>query len=210
MKRTRLTISIGTDVLTAVDQLIDGVHIRNRSHAIESLLAEGLNIISLKTAVIMAGGKNAIKRIPAIKKSLELLKQNGIFDLKIAVGYLGDQIKDKINPDSKASLKIEYIEGGQGTGGALLTLKNKIKSDFLVVNLENPASCDLKNLIQFHRKQKPVITAATKDLNDYYGIYVLDPQIFNYLPKGFSMLENEVFAKLMKEGKLLFYPILEY
>ncbi len=59
MKRVRITISISQDVAKEVDNRIDGTHIRNRSHAIESLLSESLQLSSIKTAVILAGGKDA-------------------------------------------------------------------------------------------------------------------------------------------------------
>lgn len=207
MKRTRLTISIGNNVIEAVDKIIDGVHIRNRSHAIETLLAEGLNILAIRTAVILAGGKDAEKRLPAIESALDLLKKNAIFDIKIAVGFLGDKIKDHIGNGSQYGVNVEYIEGGQGTGGALLPLKQQIRSIFLTFNLIEPIVCDLKNLIKFHYQHKPVATIATTSLKDLNGVYVLDPQIFNYIPKGFSMLEDEIFDKLTREGKLMSYPL---
>src|SRR3989338_7819287 len=156
MQRVRLTISVNAKVINAIDSIIDGVRIRNRSHAIETLLAEGLNILTLKTAVILAGGKEAGKRIPAIESALDLLKKNGINNVKIAVGYLGDQIKEHFSDGSTYGLNIEYIEGGQGTGGALIPLKNQLKSLFVVLNLIEPINCDLRSLIKFHNEQKPI------------------------------------------------------
>lgn len=208
MKRTRITISVSEKVIKAVDQIIDGVQIRNRSHAIETLLSEGLNILTIKTAVILAGGKDVAKKIPAVESALKTLKENGIFNIKIAVGYLGDKIKEAIGQGENLAIKIEYIESGQGTGGALLPLKNQIKNTFLVFNLEEPVNCNLKNLIKFHNEQKPTATIATKSFSNPWGIYVFDPKIFDFIPKGFSMLEGEIFDNLTKEGKLLSYPIL--
>lgn len=207
-KRTRLTISLGNNILNLVDKTIDGVNVRNRSHAIETLLASALDIISIKTAIILAGGKEVTKKIPAIESALELLKKNGIFDVKIAVGFLGDKIKEHLGSGEKYGVKIEYIEGGQGTGGALSLLKNQIKSKFLVFNLREPVTCDLQNLIKFHNEHRPFATIATRSLKENWGIYVLDPKVFTFIPKGFSMLEDEVFEKLIQEGGLLSYPIL--
>lgn len=208
MKRTRLTISISCAVLKSVDQTIDGISIRNRSHAIETLLSEALNLVSLRNAIILAGGKDAINRIAAIESGLELLKKNAIFDVQIAVGFLGDKIKERLGGGQDFGMDIKYIEGGQGTGGALLPLKNEIKSSFVVLNLQEPVSCDLKNLIRFHLQHKVIATVASKSLKDQWGIYIFDPRIFSYLPKGFSMLEDDIFDKLIKEGELLAYPIL--
>lgn len=207
-KRTRLTISLGNNILAMVDKTIDGVNVRNRSHAIETLLASALDIVSIKTAIILAGGKEITKKIPAIESALDLLKKSGIFDVKIAVGFLGDKIKENLGNGERFGVNIQYIEGGQGTGGALLLLKNQIKSKFLVFNLREPIKCDLQNLIKFHNEHKPYATIATKSLKENWGIYVLDPKVFTFIPKGFSMLEDEVFDKLIQEEGLLSYPIL--
>lgn len=37
------------------------------------------------------------------------------------------------------------------------------------------------------------------------GIYILDPEVLDYIPKGKSMLEKDVFPKLAEEGKLFGY-----
>lgn len=209
MKRSRITISLSNNILSSVDKIIDGVNIRNRSHAIETLLTDALNLVSIKTAVILAGGKDATNKISAIESGLDILKKYAIFDVHLAVGYLGDKIKEKLGDGSSYGVNIQYIEGGQGTGGALLPLKSIVKSTLIVLNLEEPVKCDLKNLLQFHNQHKPIATVATKSLKNQWGIYLLDAKIFSYIPKGFSMLEDEVFDKLIKEGQLLSYPSLQ-
>lgn len=42
------------------------------------------------------------------------------------------------------------------------------------------------------------------------GLYILNPEVVDYVPKGFAMLENDVFPKLAKEGKLFGYPFSGY
>ena len=38
------------------------------------------------------------------------------------------------------------------------------------------------------------------------GLFICDPQILNYIPKkGYSMLEKDVFPKLVEEGRLYGY-----
>ena len=70
MNRERITISIKKDLLSKVDKKVDGVKLRNRSHAVESLLSEALGINAIKDAIVMAGGEEATKNIAAIKKAL--------------------------------------------------------------------------------------------------------------------------------------------
>lgn len=42
------------------------------------------------------------------------------------------------------------------------------------------------------------------------GLYILNPGVIDYVPEGFAMLENDVFPKLAKEGKLFGYPFSGY
>ena len=42
MDRERLTITLRKSLLGKVDELIDGTNIRNRSHAIETLISQSL------------------------------------------------------------------------------------------------------------------------------------------------------------------------
>ena len=96
MNRERVTISIKKELLGAIDKKIDGVRMRNRSHAIESILSDYLGINSIKDVIIMAGGEDAYKNIEAIKKIIIKLKQFGIEQIIIALGFLGDKIKNEI------------------------------------------------------------------------------------------------------------------
>lgn len=38
------------------------------------------------------------------------------------------------------------------------------------------------------------------------GLYIIEPEILDMIPAGFSMLEQDVFPKLAKQGKLFGYP----
>jgi len=38
------------------------------------------------------------------------------------------------------------------------------------------------------------------------GLYIFEPEVLDYIPDGFSMLEKDVFPKLAREGKLYGYP----
>jgi len=208
MDRERITISIKGEILRKIDQRIDGVKMRNRSHAIELLVSESLGLSQLNTAIIMAGGKGAVRLIPLVENAIINLKKFGFTDISVAVGFLGDKIKQSVSNGEKFGVTINYIEGGEGTAGALLPLKNQIKKSFVVVNLQDELAVNLKNLSDFHREHLGVATIATNDIKTRKGYYILEPEIFDYIPKGFSMLEEDIFPKLVNDGKLIFYPIL--
>lgn len=42
------------------------------------------------------------------------------------------------------------------------------------------------------------------------GLYILEPEVIDYVPEGFAMVEKDVFPKLAKEGKLFGYPFSGY
>jgi len=69
-------------------------------------------------------------------------------------------------------------------------------------------SINVKNFSDFHRDHLGTATVASKDINLLKGYYVLEPEIFSYIPKGFSMLEEDVFPRLIEENKLIFYPMI--
>ena len=206
--RVRVTISLSKELAVKIDEIIDGVKIRNRSHAIETLVTDSLELVPVKQAVILAGGSMAIAKIPAIKKMIGTLLQYGIFDITIAVGYLGEDIKREIGVGDDHGLRIHYVESDLGTGGALLSLKSKIKRTFLVINIDQPVEINLKMLFKFHRDHQPTVTIATRSLRELSGVYVMEPKIFSAITPGFCMLEETIFDDLTRQGKLLSYPIL--
>ncbi|MDO8444337.1 MAG: hypothetical protein Q7S80_02435 [bacterium] len=208
MERERVTISIKKSVLDKVDRVIDGTSIRNRSHAIESLILKGLGAADTKVAVVLMGGDDALKSIPNVEKALSNLKEIGLDTINIATGFLGDKIKDKLGDGAKYGLKFIYNDKGEGSGGALAVLKKELKSTFIVINHHKFSDFKMNSLLDFHKKHKFTATIATDDIDSLLGIYIFEPEIINYLPKGFSMLEDDVLPKLIKDGKAAVCPII--
>lgn len=208
MERERITISIKKDLLKEIDATIDSVKIRNRSHAIETFVTSALNSGDTKYAALILGGKDALKLIPSAKKNLSKLAKHGFDTVFIAVGFLADKIKEKLGDGSDIGLQLKYLEEGEGSGGAIKQFKKMFNKTFVVVNLDEELTVDLDRLIGFHKRQGAVATIATKDLSELTGIYVIEPQIFKYIPNGFSMLESNIFPKLIEEEKAAIYPTL--
>lgn len=208
--RERITISIQNDLLKRIDRKIDGTQIRNRSHAIEHFINESLGLADIENVVILGGGKGALKLVPIIDQSIKDLVEFGVSELYLAVGYLGDKIKEFIGDGTKYGIKINYIAGGEGTAGALAPLKNQFKKTFLVVNLDDQLNLDIKKLTQFHRQHLSAATIATNNILDPKGFYLFEPEIFNYIPAGFSMLETDIFPKLAENNQLINYPIISH
>lgn len=206
MERERITISIKKSLLDEIDQTIDGVNIRNRSHAFETLSTKALNFSDQKNAVVLLGGDDALRQIPTVKENLKNLKKFGFSKVYIAVGYLAEKIKEKLGDGKDIDLKLEYLTEGEGSGGAVLQLKKHFQKTFLVFNSDKTFNLDINRLINFHKSKSCVATVMTADLEEMDGLYVFEPEIFEYVPKGFSMLETDVLPKLAKEEKLIIRP----
>lgn len=210
MERERITISIKKNLLNSIDSIIDGVSVRNRSHAIETLASKALNTGGTKNAVILIGGEEALNKIPSVEKNLKQLAKSGYEKVYIAVGFLGDKIKQQLGSGENFGLELVYIEDGEGSGGAIESLKKVFSSTFLVFyNADFLSKLSLDKLIDFHNRHNTEATIVTNNLPDLEGLYILEPAIFDRIPKGFSMLETDIFPKLFEEGKAIIYPALD-
>jgi NDP-sugar pyrophosphorylase family protein len=206
--RIRITISLSKEVADRIDETIDGIRIRNRSHAVETLVTESLQISPVKQAVILAGGEHPTKRIPAIRRMIQTLSESGILDITVALGNMGDKIRAELGSGNGHGSRVSYHQTELGTGGAIAELKDSLKQTFLVVNINEPVTVDIKHILAFHREHAPVVTLVSKSLTELTGVYIMDPKVFAAIPSGFCMLEDTVFPELTKQGKLLPYPVL--
>ena len=126
-------------------------------------------------AVIAAGGKGTrlssiannipkpmvlIQEKPILEHQINNLKENGIVDIILIIGYLGDVIKDYFKDGSKFGVNITYIEEREplGTAGAFYYLKEQIDNDFIFLYGDLIFSIDFSKLIQFHLLKQGNIT----------------------------------------------------
>lgn len=251
MRRSRITITLQQKLVSEIDKLIDGEKIRNRSHAIESLLNQHFKP-KINRAVILAGGAGTklrpytyevpkalipIKGKPLLEYLIENIKQSGISEIIIATGYLGEKIKEYFKNGQKFGVKLTYFQEKKPlqTGGAILKLKNYLKNEpFLVVYGDILTRLSASDLITFHEEYRPTATIALttsqnpesfgqlklhgiKLVNFYQknkeagfksnlihcGMYVFQPEIFNFFPKNQkSFLLEDVIETLIKKNKV--------
>lgn len=151
--------------------------------------------------VIMAGGKGSritsiardipkpmikIENQPILEHEINCLKKQGLTDIIITVGYLGQQIIDYFGDGSKISpvtgkpfgVNIEYYleERPLGNAGALFKIRNKLESDFLLLNADVIFDIDFKRFIEFHKEKGGLVTLFTHPNDHPYdsGILVID------------------------------------
>lgn len=172
--KSRLTITLSQDLLVKVDALIDGHTIRNRSHAIESLVKQGLSS-QVRTAVILAGGQSSGKKqIPGLKQindrpllsiTFEHLKHYGINQIVMCAGVNEKKLKAEFGNGAKYGVNIVYSSEKKplGTAG---TIKNAEKylnaGPFLVINDSTLTNLNLEDLFDFHSNEETTATICVK------------------------------------------------
>lgn len=162
-------------------------------------------------AVIMAGGKGTriasvnsdvpkpmidVCGKPILEHQIDCLRNQGINDIILIIGYKGDKIKDYFEGGDKWGVSIQYIveETPLGTAGALFYLKDVIKDDFLLINGDLIFDVDFFRFMEHHKKTGALATIFTHPNSHPYdsGIVITDD-------KGF------VVKWLNKEDERLFY-----
>lgn len=171
--KSRLTITLSQDLLKKVDALIDGHTIRNRSHAIESLVKQSLSS-KVSVAVILAGGKHVNGAIPALRKinnrpllalTIEHLKNYGITQIIMCAGINESAIKSEFGNGTKLGVNIEYSQEKKqlGTAGALKNAENFLDEEaFLVMNDTTLTNLNLDDLFDFYRQEETTATICVK------------------------------------------------
>ncbi|WP_026659832.1 D-glycero-beta-D-manno-heptose 1,7-bisphosphate 7-phosphatase [Butyrivibrio sp. AC2005] len=134
---------------------------------------------------------------PVLEYEIEALKRQGLTDILLIVGYLGDAIKDYFGDGTKVSpvtgepfgVNIEYFVEDKplGTAGALFALKDKLTEDFLLLNGDIIFDIDFDRLIKAHKNGNGLATIITHPNNHPYdsGIIIADEngKVLNWLHK---------------------------
>lgn len=192
--KSRLTITLPQDVLRQVDSLIDGSVVRNRSHAIETLVRESLSKTVTK-AVILAGGRkptllHKIKGRLLLSIVIDQLKQAGIRRVLIAAGLHENEIRNSFDDGSDHGIELFYIKEPKllGTAGVLYKVRNQLQTEpFLVMNGDVLTNLDLSEFIAFHRHEETVATIAVKPRmseRKYGQVFLQGNKITQFLEKG--------------------------
>ncbi len=216
--KERLTITLERNIIEEVDKSIDGINIRNRSHAIERLLEAALNQNAPRKAVIFAGGElirygNSTMPKPMVKVNgkpiiehvIDMLLNNGANDIIILAGEKGDEIISYLGDGSRFNVKITYIleEHRKGTEGALLMAKSLVGNEpFFVVNGDNFYDFSTKEMYKQHIATKALVTIALTTIESTrgFGVTKLEgSKILDFVEKPYSEK-----SKLISTGFYIF------
>lgn len=219
MDRDRLTITLRKDVLAQLDSIIDGVQIRNRSHAIEYILSQSLGP-KVTQAVILAGGQGVEMRPltyevpkalipvggkPVVEYALESLRDSGVRDIIIAIGHLGEKIKEALGNGSKYGVRLTYSEEGKdlGSAGALKHARGLLHTEpFVVMNGDILADINLNEVVGFHKDKDYMATmvlTVTPDVHGYGMVQMRGERVVKFLKK-----DSEESSQLVNAGVYVF------
>lgn len=171
--KQRLTITLSESVLQQVDALIDRVHVRNRSHAIEHLVTKSLSP-KIDTAVFLCGGSSHQQEAPltevggtvSIMRMIEQLKDKGITRVFISLGDKGQKLQKVLGTGEKLGVHIRYHSESKplGTGGAIKIWQSQLDSfvPFLVLHGDVLCTINLMDMSEFHQKEDALLTVAVK------------------------------------------------
>lgn len=206
-------------------------------------------------AIIMAGGRGErlkpyttiipkplmpIGDVSILEVVIRRLKQAGITNITIAVGYLGNLIEAYVGDGSKFGVEVHYVyeEKPLSTIGPLAFIDG-LNDTFLVMNGDILSDIDFLDMLNFHKSKNAVATIATyrrlqkidfgvleydekcrisnfieKPEYDYkvsMGIYFFEPEILKYIPRGEAYgVDRLVMDMLQKNDRLFSYNFSGY
>ncbi len=224
MNRERLTITLRSDLVKALDMEIDGERLRNRSHAIEYFLSRSLGLRAVKV-LILAGGKpvyfesekkslpKAMVKIagkPLLEQTLQRLKAAKLTDIYISIGEGGEIIEEYFGDGSQMGINITYIhqsKNNQGNAQPLAGAKEHFNNSFLMLYGDVLSDIDYGDFVEFHKNQKAAVCTmalTSSDSVNMWGLARLQGNrivAFEEKPK-----EPKTFSKLINAGIYMMEP----
>lgn len=112
-------------------------------------------------AMVPVGGR------PFLEHQILLLRNQGIEDILLLVGYRAEQIREFFGDGSKYAVRISYSheKAPLGTGGALRLARPKLQSNFLLLNGDTYLPIDYRDPINCFLSVRPcgLVVASKND-----------------------------------------------
>lgn len=178
---------------------------------------------------------------PILEHLLEQMAGSGFRRFTITVNYLAEQIRRHFGDGSRWGVEITYVQEPRplGTAGALSLVKDPGTDPLIVLNGDILTKVDFPALLEFHRAEKGLATLCVKnhEIQVPYGvveqsrrrlsrlvekpthrflvnagIYVVEPKVLPWLPKGApcDMPDFLDLVRRRRKGAVACFPIQEY
>lgn len=170
---------------------------------------------------------------PLLEHLIDWTKKNGVKSIVLCVSYLRKTIEDYFEDGSRFGVNIEYAVANRplATAGQLKTAEEFIDKTFVCLYGDSIFDFSLKTMINQHLRKKAFVTMSlyeyttnlpygvietTKNgkvtawnekpainANINIGCYVMEPGVFDLIPKNKSYGMDDVVRKAMAKKKLV-------
>ena len=184
--------------------------------------------------LLMVGNK------PVLETILENFIEYGFQKFYISVNYKAKMIENTFGDGSRWGVIIRYLreERPLGTAGALGLLPERPTLPLIVMNADVLSKVNIQHLLDFHQDQKAsasmcvweyhfqvpygviktnqhrLIGIDEKPRQRFFvnaGIYILEPEVLDFVPPKASMDMTSLFNRLIDQGyETIVFPIREY
>ena len=177
---------------------------------------------------------------PILETIIDGFKQYGFANFVLSVNYKKEIIKDYFQDGSAFDVSISYIEEEKrlGTAGALSLLNERPSGPVFVMNGDLLTQVNFEQLLLFHQETNAVATMCVREYEYQIpygvietdgqqlvsikekpvhrsfvnaGIYVLSPEVFDFIPQGEFYDMPDLFKQLMDDNSnVSAFPVREY
>ena len=177
---------------------------------------------------------------PILQTIVEKFCEYGYTNIVMCTNYKSEVIKDFFGDGSKFGVAIDYVyeQKRMGTAGALSLLSKNMTEPFFVMNGDLLTNINFDHLHDFHVSNNSMATMCVRDydiqvpfgvvsienanivsidekpVEKFFvnaGIYILNPEILDFIPKNTFYDMPTLFNKLIsKNKKVISFPIREY
>jgi dTDP-glucose pyrophosphorylase len=219
-----------------LDEIIQPKDYPNKVILMLGGLGTRLRTLTEKTPkpLLKVGGK------PIVETIIENFKKCGFKNFVFCVNYKAEQIVEYFGNGEKFGINIEYVYENKrmGTAGALSLLTQKPKESFFVMNGDLLTNVNFEYMLEYHKENKAIATMAVREyeyqvpfgvveteeniiksikekpIKKFFvsaGIYILEPETIDYIPKNEFYDMPILFEALIKNNKkTVSFPLREY
>ncbi len=224
---------VGLEIL---DELIGKKSKKNKVVLMVGGLGTRLRPLTQNTPkpMLPVGGK------PILQTIVEKFVSYGFINIVMCLGYKSNIIQEFFGDGGKFGANIEYVveDNRMGTAGALSLLSEQPNKPFFVMNGDLLTNVNFENMLEFHLQNTSMATMAVrgydfqvpygvvnidgdkilsieeKPIHNFFvnaGIYVLNPECINEIPKNKFYDMPTLFEKLIwNNQKTISFPLREY
>lgn len=225
--------------LVGIEIIDDYLRITEKPNAVV-LMAGGLGTRLRPLTVDTPKPMLTVGSKPILETIIESFSRYGFRNFYLSVNYKAEKIRDYFGDGGKLGVSINYLNEKKrlGTAGALGMLPKNINCPIIVMNGDLLTNVNFEHLLNYHlltgadatmcvreyefqvpygvvQTEGATIQSITeKPTHQYYvnaGIYVLNPQVLDFVPQAEFFDMPKLFERLIQnKSKTCSFPIREY